>query len=51
MIDFKRLHELEKEVQDTHDKICNQVRLVHHIIGRDFKSDELYYLILIGCMR
>lgn len=44
MIDFKRLHELEKEVQDTHDKICNQVWLVHHIIGRDFKSDEYVLL-------
>lgn len=44
MIDIKRLHELEKEVQDTHDKICNQVRLVHHIIGRDFKSDRYVLL-------
>lgn len=39
MIDIKRLHELEKEVQDTHDKIIRQVWLVHHIIGRDVKSD------------
>lgn len=44
MIDFKRLHELEKEVQDTHNKICNQVRLVHNIIGRDFKSDRYVLL-------
>lgn len=44
MIDIKRLHELEKEVQDTHDKICNQVWLVHHIIGRDFKSDRYVLL-------
>ena len=39
MIDIKRLHELEKEVQDTHDKILRQSWLVHHIIGRDAKSD------------
>ena len=39
MIDIKRLHELEKEVQDTHDKIIRQVWLVHHIIGKDTKSD------------
>ena len=34
MIDIKRLHQLEKEVQDTHDQIIRQVWLVHHIIGR-----------------
>lgn len=39
MIDIKRLHELEKEVQDTHDKIRRQSWLVHHIIGRDAKSN------------
>lgn len=39
MIDIKRLHELEKEVQDTHDKILKQSWLVHHIIGRDAKSN------------
>lgn len=39
MIDIKRLHELEKEVQDTHNQIIKQVWLVHHIIGRDVKSD------------
>ena len=40
MIDIKRLHELEKEVQDTHDQIIRQVWLVHHIIGKDTKSDR-----------
>lgn len=35
MIDIKRLHELEKEVQDTYDKIIRQVQLVHHIVGID----------------
>lgn len=44
MIDFKRLHELEKEVQDTQDNIRNQVWLVHNIIGRDFKSDRYVLL-------
>lgn len=44
MIDIKRLHELEKEVQDTQDNIRNQVWLVHNIIGRDFKSDR--YILL-----
>lgn len=39
MIDIKRLHELEKEVQDTHNKIIRQVWLVHHIIGRDVRSN------------
>ena len=39
MIDIKRLHQLEKEVQDTHDKIIRQVWLVHHIIGRDVRSN------------
>lgn len=39
MIDIKRLHELEEEVQDTHNKIRTQSWLVHHIIGRDVKSD------------
>ena len=40
MIDIKRLHELEKEVQSTHDQIIRQVWLVHHIIGKDTKSDR-----------
>lgn len=39
MIDIKRLHELEKEVQGTHDKILKQSWLVHHIIGRDVRSN------------
>lgn len=39
MININRLHQLEKEVQDTHDKIRTQSWLVHHIIGRDAKSD------------
>lgn len=39
MIDIKRLHELEKEVEDTKDKIRTQSWLVHRIIGRDVRSD------------
>lgn len=39
MIDIKRLHELEKEVQNIHDKILKQSWLVHHIIGRDVRSN------------
>lgn len=39
MIDIKRLHELEKEVQSIHDKILKQSWLVHHIIGRDVRSN------------
>ena len=39
MIDINRLHQLEKEVQDTHDQIIRQVWLVHHIIGRDVRSN------------
>lgn len=39
MIDIKRLHELEKEVQSMHDKILKQSWLVHHIIGRDVRSN------------
>ena len=39
MININRLHQLEKEVQDTYDKIRTQSWLVHHIIGRDAKSD------------
>lgn len=38
MIDIKRLHELEKEVQNIHDKILKQSWLVHHIIGRDVNA-------------
>ena len=37
---FNRLHQLEKEVQDTHNQIIRQVWLVHHIIGKDTKSDR-----------
>ena len=40
MIDIKRLNELEKEVRDIHDQIIRQVWLVHHIIGKDTKSDR-----------
>ncbi len=40
MIDIKRLHELEKEVDTIKDDIRRQVWLVHHIIGRGFKSDR-----------
>lgn len=39
MIDIKRFHELEEELQDTHDRILRQSWLVHHIVGRDAKSD------------
>lgn len=39
MIDFKRLHELEKEVWDIKNKIIKQSWLVHHIIGRDVRSN------------
>ena len=39
MININRLHQLEKEVQDTHDQIIRQVWLVHHIIGRDVRSN------------
>lgn len=39
MIDIKRFHELEKELQDTHDRILRQSWLVHHIIGRDVRSN------------
>lgn len=39
MIDIKRLHELETEVENIKDKILKQVWLVHHIVGRDVKSD------------
>lgn len=44
MININRLHQLEKEVQSIHDKILKQSWLVHHIIGRDFKSDEYVLL-------
>lgn len=52
MIDIKRLHQLEKEVQDTHDQIIRQVWLVHHIIGRfnNFGIGVLALLILWGTM-
>ena len=39
MIDIKRLHDLEKEVLDIHDKIRTQSWLVHRIIGRDVRSN------------
>ena len=39
MIDIKRLDELEKEVRDIKDTILKQVWLVHHIIGRDIRSN------------
>lgn len=40
MIDIKRLHELEKEADQIKDNIIKQVWLVHHIIGKDVKSDR-----------
>lgn len=40
MIDIKRLHKLEKEVDTLKDNIIKQVWLVHHIIGKDIKSDR-----------
>lgn len=40
MIDIKRLHELEEEVDTLKDNIIKQVWLVHHIIGKDTKSDR-----------
>ena len=39
MIDFKRLHELEKEADTLKDNIIKQSWLVHHIIGRDVRSN------------
>lgn len=39
MIDIKRLHELEKEARDIQDRIIKQSWLVHHIIGRDVRSN------------
>jgi hypothetical protein len=39
VIDIKRLHELEKEADTLKDNIIKQSWLVHHIIGRDVKSD------------
>lgn len=39
MININRLHRLEKEVQSIHDKIIKQSWLVHHIIGRDVRSN------------
>lgn len=48
MIDFKRLHELETEVDTIKDDILRQVWLVHHIIGRDFKSDRYVLLNIDG---
>ena len=39
MIDIKRLHELEKEADQIKDNIIRQSWLVHHIIGRDVRSN------------
>ena len=39
MIDIKRLHKLEKEIDTIKDKIIKQSWLVHHIIGRDVRSN------------
>ena len=39
MIDIKRLHKLENEVWDIKNKIIKQSWLVHHIIGRDVRSN------------
>ena len=44
MINFKRLHELEKEVDTIKNDILRQVWLVHNIVGRDFKSDRYVLL-------
>ena len=39
MIDIKRLHELEEEADTLKDNIIKQSWLVHHIIGRDVRSN------------
>lgn len=39
MIDIKRLHELENEVWDIKNEIIKRSWLVHHIIGRDVRSN------------
>lgn len=39
MIDIKRLYELEKEADTLKDNIIKQSWLVHHIIGRDVRSN------------
>ena len=39
MIDIKRFNELEKELHGIKDTILKQVWLVHHIIGRDVRSN------------
>lgn len=39
MIDINKLNELEKEVRDIQDKIIKQSWLIHHIIGRDVRSN------------
>lgn len=39
MININRLHQLEKEADTLKDNIIKQSWLVHHIIGRDAKSD------------
>ena len=39
MIDIKRLHELEKEADTLKDNIIKQSWLVHHIIGKDVRSN------------
>lgn len=51
MIDIKRFHELEEELQDTHDRILRQSWLVHHIIGRDVSAyvySDTYRKLTIG---
>lgn len=40
MININRLHQLEKEADQIKDNIIKQVWLVHHIIGKDTKSDR-----------
>lgn len=39
MIDIERLHKLEKEADQIKDNIIKQSWLVHHIIGRDARSN------------
>lgn len=39
MIDIKRLHALEKKADQIKDNIIKQSWLVHHIIGRDVRSN------------
>ena len=39
MININRLHQLEKEADQIKDNIIKQSWLVHHIIGRDVRSN------------